>query len=180
MSNPIVAILANEQLIGENFVKWKSNMNIVLLCENYKFVLTEECPPELATNVTRNRHEAVKAVMNTKMKNVTYVREHVIKMVNYINEAKVNGATIDEATQLQIFKSISKKKYTEAKVAERNVTEAQASSSKNKNKRKKHTGGKEKPIGKGKQIDEGKSKKNKNSKDKKPKGKCFHCGIDGH
>ena len=146
MSNPIISILVNEQLSGENFVKWKSNMNIILLCDNYKFVLTEECPPKLARNATRNvreaydrwiaannkarcyllagmsdvlrakhenmetayeimeslqrmfgrpskqqRHEAVKALMNAKMKVGTPVREHVTKMVNYINEAKANG-----------------------------------------------------------------------------------------
>ena len=58
MSNPIISILANEQLSGENFVKWKSNMNIILLCDNYKFVLTEECPPVPAGNATRNVREA--------------------------------------------------------------------------------------------------------------------------
>ena len=155
MSNPIISILANEQLSGENFVKWKSNMNIILLCDNYKFVLKEERPPVPAGNATRNvreaydrwiaannkarcyllagmsdvlrakhenmetayeimeslqrmfgrpseqqRHEAVKALMNAKMKVGTPVREHVIKMVNYINEAEANGAVIDEATQV--------------------------------------------------------------------------------
>ena len=43
-SNPIIALLANEKLNGDNYVKWKSNINIVLICENQKFVLTEECP----------------------------------------------------------------------------------------------------------------------------------------
>ena len=32
-SNPIIALLANESLTGDNFVKWKSNVNIVLVCE---------------------------------------------------------------------------------------------------------------------------------------------------
>ena len=38
-SNPIIALLANEKLNGDNYVKWKSNINIVLICENQKFVL---------------------------------------------------------------------------------------------------------------------------------------------
>ena len=33
-NNPIIALLANEKLSGDNFVKWKSNINIVLICEN--------------------------------------------------------------------------------------------------------------------------------------------------
>ena len=40
-SNPIIALLANEKLNGDNYIKWKSNINIVLICENQKFVLTE-------------------------------------------------------------------------------------------------------------------------------------------
>ena len=53
MNNPIIAILSSEKLNSKNFFKWKSNMNIVLICENYKFVLTEECPLELFANVSR-------------------------------------------------------------------------------------------------------------------------------
>ena len=58
MSNPIIKILATETLIGENFVKWKSNMNIVLVCENFKFFLTEECPPRPHAKSSANVAEA--------------------------------------------------------------------------------------------------------------------------
>ena len=51
-SNPIITILTSEKLNGENFVKWESNMNIVLVCENYKFVMTEEYPPKPVANAT--------------------------------------------------------------------------------------------------------------------------------
>ena len=50
--NPIIALLANEKLSGDNFVKWKSNINIVLICENQKFVFTEECPLEPPANAS--------------------------------------------------------------------------------------------------------------------------------
>ena len=53
-SNPIIALLANESLTGDNFVKWKSNVNIVLVCENNRFVLTEECSAEPAANAARS------------------------------------------------------------------------------------------------------------------------------
>ena len=56
-SNPIIALLANEKLDGDNFIKWKSNINIVLICENQKFVLTEECPPEPPATASRNVRE---------------------------------------------------------------------------------------------------------------------------
>ena len=56
-SNPIIALLANEKLNGDNYIKWKSNINIVLICENQKFVLTEECPLEPHTTASRSVRE---------------------------------------------------------------------------------------------------------------------------
>ena len=56
-SNPIIALLANEKLNGDNYVKWKSNINIVLICENQKFVFTEECPPEPHATASRSVRE---------------------------------------------------------------------------------------------------------------------------
>ena len=157
-SNPIIALLANESLTGDNFVKWKSNVNIVLICENNRFVLTEECPAEPAANAAHSvrepyerwiqannkaraymlasksdvlrlkhermetaieimdslqnmfgkqseqpRHEATRKYMNMKMSKGTPVRDHVLNMANYINEAKLHGAIIDECTQVSII-----------------------------------------------------------------------------
>ena len=51
-NNPIISFLANEKLSGDNFVKRKSNINIMLICENQKFVLTEECPLEPLANAS--------------------------------------------------------------------------------------------------------------------------------
>ena len=52
MVSPIISILLNDKLTGENYIKWKSNMNVILICEDLKFVLMEECPPELAKNAS--------------------------------------------------------------------------------------------------------------------------------
>ena len=46
-----------KNLSGDNFVKWKSNINIVLICENQKFVLTKECSPEPSANASRTIRE---------------------------------------------------------------------------------------------------------------------------
>ena len=50
MVSPIISILSNDKLTGENYVKWKSDMNAILVCEDLKFILTEERPPEPARN----------------------------------------------------------------------------------------------------------------------------------
>ena len=74
--------------------------------------------------------------------------------------------------ELQTFESISKEDKPQANVAEANM----AQSSKKNNKRKKKTGGKEKAAG----TNKIKRSKNNQGNTKKPKGTCFHCGIDGH
>ncbi|XP_073057004.1 uncharacterized protein [Primulina eburnea] len=215
-SGPVLALL-NEKLAGENFLKWKSNINIALVCKNLKFVLTEECPPEPSLNASRSvreiydrwiatnnkekgyllagmndvlrlkhehvdnayqiidslqamfgqrssqsKHEAVNNAMNAKMKKGQSVGVHVLNMVNYFTEAETHGATIDDG---------------KVQEGETNVVENKPSSSKSslKNKNK----------WKGKGIQK-KQKNWKSSNDRKkgntakPKGKCFHCGIDGH
>ena len=77
---------------------------------------------------------------------------------------------------LQTFEAISK---TRTQKAEANVAETKASSSSNnKKKRKNNKGASEgRPN---KQAAPNASDKKKGSKEKKPKGKCFHCGVDGH
>ncbi|XP_062109667.1 uncharacterized protein LOC133821305 [Humulus lupulus] len=60
-SNIITPLLANEKLTSDNFIKWKSNMNIVLICENYKFAFTEEChevSTAIAPKTAREKYDA--------------------------------------------------------------------------------------------------------------------------
>src|SRR5215813_8985828 len=151
MVSPIISILSNDKLIGENYIKWKSNMNAVLVCKDLKFVLTEECPPEPAINTSqairdahqkwvkanekarcyllagmsdvltvkpepmatayqmlqslqglfgqpseRLRHEATVSAMTARMKEGTSVRDHVLRMMTYLNTAETHGTRIDE------------------------------------------------------------------------------------
>ena len=72
-NNPIIALLANEKLSGDNFVKWKSNINIVLICENQKFVLTEECPPEPHANASHTVRERYYSWIHSNKKACCYM-----------------------------------------------------------------------------------------------------------
>ena len=42
--NPLSVILKENKLTGPNYVNWKHNLNLVLIAEGYKFVLTDLCP----------------------------------------------------------------------------------------------------------------------------------------
>ena len=54
MGNPIIALLSRDVLTGENFQKWKSNLNVVLVSKSVRFVLTEVRPPAPAANSSRS------------------------------------------------------------------------------------------------------------------------------
>nr|XP_009769131.1 PREDICTED: uncharacterized protein LOC104220030 [Nicotiana sylvestris] len=50
--NQLTSILNQNKLEGPNYVEWRRNLDIVLIAEGYKFIITEECPekPENATD----------------------------------------------------------------------------------------------------------------------------------
>lgn len=48
-----MSLLASKKLTDNNFVKWKNNMYIALLYNNYKFVLIEKCPLKPTINATQ-------------------------------------------------------------------------------------------------------------------------------
>ena len=50
MEITIAALLSRNVLIGENFKKWKSDLNIVLMSENLRFILTDPYPSIPTTN----------------------------------------------------------------------------------------------------------------------------------
>ena len=60
MVSPILSILAKDKLTWENYVKWKSNMNAILVSEDLDFVLTEECPPKPTKDADQIVWEAYK------------------------------------------------------------------------------------------------------------------------
>ena len=58
MTNSIVQLLASEKLNGDNYTTWKSNLNTILVIDDLKFVLTEECPPNPNSNANRTARDA--------------------------------------------------------------------------------------------------------------------------
>ena len=68
-SNHVSSLLANEKLTGENYMKWKSNLNIVLICENHKFVLTAKTAREKFDNWILSNNKA-KCYMLASMSDV--------------------------------------------------------------------------------------------------------------
>ncbi|KAL5556122.1 hypothetical protein UlMin_038358 [Ulmus minor] len=49
---------------------------------------------------TRARFEAIKAIMNSRMKLGTSVRDHLLRIMAHFNEAEIHGSSIDQQTQV--------------------------------------------------------------------------------
>ena len=73
MANTIVALLSRTVLTGENFQKWKSDMNIVLMSENIRFILIDPCPPINAANAQQAMRENYDRWMNTNNRAISYM-----------------------------------------------------------------------------------------------------------
>ncbi|KAA0043451.1 gag/pol protein [Cucumis melo var. makuwa] len=58
MNSSIVQLLASKKLNDDNYAAWKSNLNTILVVDDLRFVLTEECPQTLASNANRTSREA--------------------------------------------------------------------------------------------------------------------------
>ena len=42
--SPFVAILNQNKLTGSNYIDWKRNLDIILIADEHKYVLTQQCP----------------------------------------------------------------------------------------------------------------------------------------
>ncbi|XP_038888138.1 uncharacterized protein LOC120078028 [Benincasa hispida] len=158
MSNTIIQLLASEKFNGEGYSNWKSNINTILVINDLRFELTEECPPIPSSTATQNvqdvydrwvranekaqtyilasisdvlnkkyevmpiaheimaslqemfrqsssslRHEAIKYVYVTRMKDGTNVREHVLDTMVHFNIVEAHRAMIDETSQVSMI-----------------------------------------------------------------------------
>ncbi|KAA0041460.1 gag/pol protein [Cucumis melo var. makuwa] len=58
MNSSIVQLLSSEKLNGDNYAAWKSNLNTILVVDDLRFVLTEECPETPTSNANRGSRKA--------------------------------------------------------------------------------------------------------------------------
>ena len=58
--NPLAVILKENKLIGLSYIEWKSNLDIVLIAEEYKYILVEECPPTSTDSSSEKEKESYK------------------------------------------------------------------------------------------------------------------------
>ncbi|XP_009803349.1 uncharacterized protein LOC107814002 [Nicotiana tabacum] len=112
--NPLTAILTQNKLEGPNYVDWKRNLDIVLIAEEFKFVLDEVCPEKPIEDVTDDGQKTYQNGLRLmRWRGVTFwhlcrmfcninisssVRDYVLKMMSLLSELEVFGANIDKDT----------------------------------------------------------------------------------
>ncbi|KAH9752611.1 hypothetical protein KPL71_014762 [Citrus sinensis] len=67
-------------------------------------------------NTRSARQAALKGIMNCKMGKGTRVRDHVLKIMDYLNEAEIQGAQIDDNSKIDMVLESLPKKFKEFKV----------------------------------------------------------------
>ena len=58
MSSSLLELLKNKKLIDKNYAMWKSNLNMILVIDDPRFVLMEECPPSRTQNASQSVRDA--------------------------------------------------------------------------------------------------------------------------
>ncbi|KAH0664873.1 hypothetical protein KY285_026079 [Solanum tuberosum] len=101
------------------------------------------------------KQTAMKALLTTKMAEGSSVREHVLKLMNYLNELEILGAEIDKESQVEMILQTLPDSWAvlfkTSKIPEE----------KKKPRKTVTSGGAKDGVA-------------------KPKGKCFHCKQPGH
>ncbi|KAA0051181.1 gag/pol protein [Cucumis melo var. makuwa] len=73
MNSSLVQLLASEKLNGDNYATWKSNLNTILVVDDLRFILTEECPQTLASNTNRASRETYDRWIKENEKTHVYI-----------------------------------------------------------------------------------------------------------
>ena len=105
MANPIMQLLQNNILTGDNFPKWKANLNIVLISENIRNVLTDEImvePPCSSIAEVRKNYDRWLTANN---KAVGYL----LVSISDALRLKVEGKKMLQETLWNVFKACSEK-----------------------------------------------------------------------
>ena len=122
MGNPITALLSRDVLTGENFQKWKSNLNIVLVSESIRFVLTETRPSAPTANSSRTVKDEFDRWETFNNKAIGYMLTSMSDALRKKLEGKEMAVEILDALQ-EMFEKPNEQthieltqKYTSAKI----------------------------------------------------------------
>ena len=115
MKNPLITILSNDKLTGDNFVKWKSTMNIVLVSENQKFVLIDQCPNRPALNASQEVKEKYDKWIDVDEKAYYYLLAGMCEVLRAKHEKMKTAKEMWDSLQSMFGKPFEKSRHDAVK-----------------------------------------------------------------
>ena len=90
-------MLKNEKLTGENYTTWKFSLNMILVIDDLRFFLMEECPPIPARNASQSVRDAYDRWTKANDKARVYILASLSDVLNKKHEAMMNAWQIMES-----------------------------------------------------------------------------------
>ncbi|KAK0575773.1 hypothetical protein LWI29_006753 [Acer saccharum] len=117
MSTALLQIIANDKLTGDNYTKWKHNINAILVTKDLKFVLTEECPVALTAHVAQRVREAYEKWVLSNEKAGTYLLASMTDVLVTKHEAMTSAFEIMESLQAMFGQPFKQKRHEAVRFA---------------------------------------------------------------
>ncbi|KAK0608679.1 hypothetical protein LWI29_034236 [Acer saccharum] len=111
MSTALLQIIANEKLTGDNYTKWKHNINAMLVTKDLKFVLTEECPPAPTAHAAQRVREAYEKWVSSDEKARTYLLASMTDVLVTKHKAMTSAFEIMESLQAMFGQPSKQKRH---------------------------------------------------------------------
>ncbi|XP_022157449.1 uncharacterized protein LOC111024145 [Momordica charantia] len=105
-STSIIALLAAEKFNSENYTQWKTNLNTILVVDDLRFILTEECPQAPTPNAARASRDAYDRWIKANDKANVYILTSISDVLSKKHESMVTAREIMDSLQ-DIFRQLS-------------------------------------------------------------------------
>ncbi|XP_038889092.1 uncharacterized protein LOC120079003 [Benincasa hispida] len=99
MSTSIIQQLAFEKLNDDNYETWKSNINMILVIDDLRFVLMEECPPSLGPNANRTVRDVYDRWVKANEKAQVYILANISDLLSKKHERLATAREIMDSLQ---------------------------------------------------------------------------------
>ncbi|XP_038891663.1 uncharacterized protein LOC120081056 [Benincasa hispida] len=99
MSKSIVQLLASDKFNGEDYSKWKSNINTILVVDGLRFVLMKECLTFSSFTANRNVRDAYDRWVKTNEKAQASILASISDVLTKKYESVVTVKEIMESLQ---------------------------------------------------------------------------------
>ena len=94
MSSAFITLLSADKMNGDNYTSWKNMINTLLIVEDLKFAIIEECPQIPAQNASRNVLDAYEKWMKTNEKARAYILANLSEVLAKKHETMVTAREI--------------------------------------------------------------------------------------